>query len=333
MAKSSRAKKRRSPPDPSPTRGSARQLTPPLRAVGVGIVAVLTYLVLLAVGRAAIPDYEDSGYPLWAGVASIAIVVWGFVFSVGLTALRPSRESAERRRLGGWWAGAISAYVVFALAVSVTLGLFISGAGGADWLTVLIRSLAWIAAGPWIMLIWIGQEQVAAAHAMIMDVDAPAPADEFDPAQIDGPAVTRAINALDKIWDVIESSSLALAAVLSTAVINTGTLRTVRIANGQLEEEDFPAWWVLGLGVFFALVLVAVLAPIVARWRKEGLLLVHKALGAPRSGVPSESQLGAKDRLLRRIRVDRPLLLRPIAALSVLAPFLTAFVTSVVPTA
>lgn len=332
MVNSSRAKERRSPADPSPTRGSARRLTPPLRAVGVGIVAVMTYLVLLAVGRAAIPDYEDSGYPLWAGVASIAIVVWGFVFSVGVAALRHSRESAERR-LGGWWAGAISAYVVFALAVSVTLGLFISGAGGADWLTVLIRSLAWIAAGPWIMLIWIGHEQVAAAHAMIMDVDAPVPADEFDPAQIDGPAVTRAIDALDRIWDVIESSSLALAAVLSTAVINTGTLRTVRIANGRLEEDDFPSWWVLGLGVFFALVLVAVLAPIVARWRKEGLLLVDQALGDPRSGVPSESQLGAKDRLLRRIRVDRPLLLRPVAALSVLAPFLTAFVTSVVPTA
>jgi hypothetical protein len=48
--------------------------------------------------------------------------------------------------------------------------------------------------------------------------------------------------------------------------------------------------------------------------------------------VPSESQLGARDRLLRRIGIDRPLLLRPIAALSVLAPFLTAFVTSLVPT-
>jgi len=123
-----------------------------------------------------------------------------------------------------------------------------------------------------------------------------------------------------------------VAAILSTAVINTGTLRTVRIDSG-LGEEQFRSWWVLGLGVFFALVLVAVLAPIVVAWRAEGLLLVKRALAAPRSGVPSESQLGAKDRLLHLIRVDRPLLLRPIAALSVLAPFLTAFVTSLVPTA
>jgi len=111
-------------------------------------------------------------------------------------------------------------------------------------------------------------------------------------------------------------------------VINTGALRTV---FGR-DEEEFPSWWVLGLGVFFALVLVAVLAPIVVAWRNEGILLVGRALGSPRSGVPSESQLGARDRLLRRIGIDRPLLLRPIAALSVLAPFLTAFVTSLVPT-
>ena len=332
MVDSGRAKKRRSPADPSPLRGPARRLTPPIRAVSIGVVAVLTYLVLLAAGRAAIPDYEDSGYPLWAGVASIAVVIWGFVFSAGLAALRQYGKSAEWRRGRGWWAGAISAYFVFALAVSVTLWMIISEAGGADRLTFLIRSLAWIATGPWIMLIWIGHEQVAAADATIRDVHAPEAADEFDPAQIDAPAVTRAIDALDKIWHVIESSSLALAAVLSTVVINTGTLRTVRIASG-LDEEDFPSWWVLGLGVFFALVLVAVLAPIVAGWRREGLLLVDLALGDPRSGIPSESQLAAKDRLLRHIRIDRPLLLRPIAALSVLAPFLTAFVTSLVPTA
>jgi hypothetical protein len=186
---------------------------PPLRAVGVGIVAVLTYLVLLAVGRAAIPDYDDSGYALWTGVASIAIVIWGFVFSAGVATLRRqsrlSRQSGEWRRGGHWWAGAVSAYVVFALLVSVTLWLIISAAGGANWLTFLIRSLAWIAAGPWIMLVWIGREQVAAVHATIRAVRVPVPADEFDPARIDGPALRRAIGALDEIWQVIEFSSLA----------------------------------------------------------------------------------------------------------------------------
>lgn len=327
MVDSGRAKQRRSPTASSPSQRPSRRLTPPLRAVGVGIVTVLTYLVLLALGRAAGPEYESGGYPLWAGVASIAIVIWGFVCWAGVKA--PRRQSGEWQRGGRWWAVAISAYIVFALVVSGTLLLIISQAGGADWLTLLIRSLAWIGAAPWIMLIWIGHEQVDTAHARIRAVRIPVPADEFDPTRIDGAAITRAMGALKEIWIAIESSSLALAAVLSTVVINTGALRTM---YGR-DEEEFPSWWVLGLGVFFALVMLAVLAPIVVAWRNQGMLLVDRALGSPRSGVPSDSQVGANDRLLRRIGVDRPLLLRPIAALSVLAPFLTAFVTSLVPTA
>lgn len=326
MVESGREKRRRSPTPAGTTRSPSRRLSPPLRAVGVGIVTVLTYLVLLALGRAAGPGYESGGYPLWAGVASIAIVIWSFVCGAGVKTLR--RQPLGWRRGGRWWGIAISAYIAFALLVSGILGLIISQAGGADWLTLVIRSLAWVAAAPWIMLIWIGHEQVAAAHARIRAVRIPVPADEFDPTRVDGPAISRASGALEEIWHAIESSSLALAAVLSTVVINTGALRTV---FGR-DEEEFPSWWVLGLGVFFALVLVAVLAPIVVAWRNEGILLVGRALGSPRSGVPSESQLGARDRLLRRIGIDRPLLLRPIAALSVLAPFLTAFVTSLVPT-
>lgn len=312
-------------------------MPPSVRAVVVAVAGLVIYVGMLAAGWwLGAGDGLGGRYPLWAATASISLVIWMFVFALGRSTIHRQPESWKRRR--GWWIRSSIAAAGFAVAASLILLLIswnmnqLQSTMSLRTIVLLLMVLGWLAASPWILLIWITHEEIHKIRASIEAVDEPAPSDEYDPRSVDGAAIRSVTAAMDGVWDAIQGASLALGLLLSTLVLNTGVMRTVRVSAG-VPEDDFPPWYVLAYGVFFAAVLAAILVPIVVAWRHAGLELVRRALGEPASGVPSQSRVAAQERLLTRIGVDRPLLRRPIAAVGVLAPFLTAFVTSLVPTA
>jgi hypothetical protein len=310
---------------------------PSVLAVATAGAGLLIYVSLLAAGWwLGAGDGLGGRYPLWAATASISLVIWIFVFALGRSTIR--RQPVSWRRGRGWWVGSCIAAAGFAGAASSILLLITWSMGSLQTtmalrlIVLLLMVLGWIAAVPWILLIWMTHEELRSIHLSIAAIREPPPTEEYDPSSVDGAAIRSIAASMDGVWHAIERAGLALGLLLSTVVLNTGVMRTVRMSGGAT-EDDFPAWYVLAYGVFFALVLAAILVPILAAWRDAGFALARRALGEPSSGVPAESRVAAQERLLARIGVDRGVLRRPIAAVSVLAPFVTAFVTSLVPTA
>lgn len=334
----------------STVESSAHRLSPALASLLIAVIALLTYGVLWVVARWSGADAEiPKGYPLWAAVATISFVVWLVVFLSGVRTVR--REAGRPRRLPGWWWRSIPIYAGLAIAASGLLYAiaFASDLASAcdvrndappcdDWaepdafrvIILVLTVLGWTAGAPWIMLVWITHEELRAMGGAVARIRSPAAADELDPHRIDGDSLNNIAQRMDEVWRGIEGPSLALGLILSTLVLNTGTLRLVELDAGR-PPATFPPYQVLAYGAFFALVAVAVVAPLVLEWRRRGLTVIAKALPEPLSGVPSETQVSAANRLATRLGLDAPLLRRPITALGVLAPFATAIVASLVP--
>lgn len=174
--------------------------------------------------------------------------------------------------------------------------------------------LGWIAAAPWLLLLWITDERVHGPQAGLSSSG-------------DTNGVLAAIRELDPIWQAVERSSLALGLILSTLVINTAFMRNVAIEAGVP-----PEWEVVGYGVFFMIILAAILAPVLVGWRETGFQLPGLAAPDSSSGIPDDDGAAKRGRLVVRIGIDSSYVRRPIAILGVLSPFLTSFVTALAPT-
>jgi hypothetical protein len=79
-------------------------------------------------------------------------------------------------------------------------------------------------------------------------------------------------------------------------------------------------------------ILAAILLPVLVAWREAGFELASRATPDTASGVPDEATAGARERLVVRLGIDRSYVRRPIAILGVLSPFLTSFITVLIPT-
>ncbi|KRE21551.1 hypothetical protein ASG80_13090 [Agromyces sp. Soil535] len=300
------------------------------------VAALVAFSVLLAIGRWLGGDVGmKRGYPLWAAVAAISLVIWMLTFIAGVGTR--SRLPDEWRRPRRWWYRSILTYTALAVAASALLTLITRELAppptNSMFVAVIgvLMALGWVAAAPWIMLVWATHEEIWAMGGKIASIAPPRALDDDGASEeIDSPDLGSAIDVMDAIWRCIEDSSLALGLLLSTLVLNTGALRMARLDAG-LEPEAFPPYYVLGYGVFFALVAAAIIVPLVLEWRVQATALVRRALTTSRSGVPSESQVAAEGRLVKRLGLDARLLRSPITALSLLAPFATAFVTALVP--
>ena len=178
--------------------------------------------------------------------------------------------------------------------------------------------LGWIAATPWLLLLWITDERVRWLRTYLFS---------------NGGAnrVLAPIRELDAVWQAIERASLALGLVLSTLVINTALMRNVSIEAG-VAPASFSQWEVIGYGVFFMVILAAILIPVLIGWRDAGFDLVSLAVPDTASGIPDEAGAAARERLVVRIGIERSYVRHPIPILGVLSPFLTAFATSLIPT-
>ncbi|MGW9184544.1 hypothetical protein [Agromyces sp. NPDC055661] len=317
------------------SRRSVQPLKPAIRAFVTVIVALAILAILLWVAQQWGADRNlDTGFPLWVGAIAISIVVWAYIFYAGLLSNR-GPGNLDRRSVRQ----VVASYVLFfAIAGSAVMFLLLLGSddGGPNWsqefrrLVLGVTLLAAAAASPWFVLIWTTHGRLGVLGDRISEITPPPLADDYDPRAVDAGGVRPAISELDNVWQAIERSSLAIGLLLSTAVIDTAFLRSARIASGASEDE-FPPWTVVGYGAFFAIILVLILTPVLVRWRNDGMRLVERAVGEPRTGVPSESQDAARSRLRARVGIDRPGILRPVTLLGVLAPFLTGFFTSLIP--
>ena len=136
-----------------------------------------------------------------------------------------------------------------------------TGAKSSQHSVTVLTAVAFIAASPWILLIWTTHGRLSELREMVSLIVQPPPGDEYDPQAVDARRLRSAISEMDAIWRTVERSSLALGLLLSTTVVNTAFLRTARIAAGA-SEDDFPPWTVVGYGAFFAVVLVLILMPV-----------------------------------------------------------------------
>jgi hypothetical protein len=298
-------------------------LVPVIRAAVTVIVAVAIFFLMLTV-EAAAGDHESMGgaFAVWATSATVGLLAWAFVFIDGVGRLR--RLDAHWRPGVRWVVGAAILVLLLAAAATTFLLLLTAEMGrnvgnpGVIAIVRVLTVLGWIGATPWLLLLWITDERVRWLRA---DLRSREPAD----------SVLDAIRELDAVWRAIERSSLALGLILSTLVINTALMRNVAIEAG-VPPASFSQWEVIGYGVFFMVILAAILIPVLVGWRDAGFELVNLAVPDTASGIPDEAGTAARERLVVRIGIEQSYVRRPIAILGVLSPFLTSFVTALIPT-
>lgn len=297
-------------------------LAPVLRATVTVVIAVTVFLGILAVERVG-SGGEPMGraFAVWATGATVGLMAWAFVFVDGVGRLRrlPSMWKPGIR----WLIGAIALYVVLAAAATTLLLVLTVEMGrsvGSPGVLVIVRALTvlgWVAGAPWLLLVWITHERVRALR------------EQLRATPDHGFGILKGVNELDAIWQALERSSLALGLMLSTLVINTALMRNAAIEAG-IPEGDFSGWQVIGYGIFFMIILAAILVPVLVGWRDAGFELVRRAVPDDPTGIPDKESADARERLVVRIGVDRSYVRRPIAILGVLSPFLTSFATALI---
>jgi hypothetical protein len=292
------------------------------------LLATLVFHGLVLFGRLNSRDdafVADSGFRLWAVMASFSFAVWIALLDGGVKAVRELPASWRRGRR--WWLASLVSYAVLMLAASTMLRGVRQGHVPIDDFPALISLLTAVGAGagaPWVLSVWLAQEQVRER------TDEAGQGTDPD-AVADPPDLAAAMADLLAVWRVIERGGLALSLIVSTSAFNTGALRLAVIGAGVTEPDDFPPVYVLGHGAFFTAVLVAILLPLVLAWRARALALVERTLPLPASGLLDEDGLAARSRMEAQLQVSARFLRNPIALLSVLSPLVTALVTALVP--
>lgn len=295
---------------------------PVVRATITVVAAAVIFSVMLQVeALLSDPGPASRSFAIWATSATVGLIAWIYVLIGGVGQLR--RLEVPWRPGRRWLLFAIILLVVLGIATTIFLRALLAALGGRSFnagvslLVQVLMAVAWFAAAPWLLFLWITDERAGELRARLTARDA----DGFLPA----------IRELDAVWQAIERSSLALGLLLSTVVINTAFMRNVALEAG-VAPESFSQWEVLGYGLFFMVVLAAILVPVLVGWREAGFELVRRATPDTASGIPDEESAAARERLVVRLGIDRSYVRRPIAILGVLSPFLTSFATALIPT-
>lgn len=298
---------------------------------GVAAWSMLWYAKRYGTNDAFVEDFRG-----WIGVAVLSLGIWMVLFLRGVATVCAHRRIWPQSRL--WWMWHIGAYALLVAVVLALLALnnatqtIVVPIEGFAVVTRALILLAGVAAGPWVLIVWLAHQQLRALRVEVGQIRSPKPAEQFEIGAVDGPGINATVKRSLAVWKVIERSALSLAVLVSTAVFLSGALRLALINSGALDEAVFPVSAVLGYGAFFAVVLAAVVVPLVLAWRSTTMRLVERAVGVPRWGIPDQTWLDAQDRLYTRLRLDANILRRPISALSIASPLLTALLATLVPT-
>ncbi|MFC9430908.1 hypothetical protein [Streptomyces sp. NPDC056987] len=300
--------------------------SPAARATVFALLGGLVFHGLLLFGQLNSRDdaFVEHDFRLWAATAALSSVLWIAALGRGVRTVRALPASWRRGR--SWWTASISAYAVLVLTAGMMLDRIAQGTSFQvpirhfpAVVNVFIVSGA-VAAAPWVLSIWLAQEKTGrAARETLPDGTA-------DPS-----AVAGAVSGVLTVWRVIERSALALSLTVSTSVLTTGALRLALIGSGAVEPDGFPPYFVLGYGALIAALLVAVLLPLVLAWRAWAVSLVERTLPPPDSGLLDEELIASRARMEEQLHIDARFVRNPIALLSVLSPFATAVITTLIP--
>lgn len=304
-----------------------------LRLRSPAMRTLATFLLILALSGAVVLWAESTadtaaesafagsqGYRVWTLVIGASLAAWVWLAVAGFAAVRGLMNDRPKRSI----ARDIVAFVLLIGVAVVLLQVVLQGdrpvrvpVEGHRALILTLTAAGAAAIAPWLISMWIVQEQVSSLRHELKRWDRDANR-------------ASAVRRLLEMWTSVERSILAVAVLVSTVVLNTGALRAA-LVPAVLTNEQFPSTDVLLYGAFFAVLLAVAVVPLVLTWRNTAAQLVNDTVGEPPNGEPDEQWIKRRERMEALLHLDVGMLRSPITALSILSPLLTAAATAFVP--
>ncbi|GAB3409428.1 hypothetical protein GCM10027569_23550 [Flindersiella endophytica] len=273
---------------------------------------------------------------VWLAIATSMLTIWLGLLWRGIATIRALPPPWRRDR--AWWVRNLAAYVVLAI-VAVFLLTLLQGkqilpvpVEGWRLLIAGFGVVGLTAAAPWVVLIWLAQEQAHRLRSSTEQIQPASVGDEWSAGQLDAEASSAAVASALAVWKAFQSCVLALAALLSMTALLNSALRVALLDAEIQRPEDFPPAAVLAYGLVAAILLAVAVLPLLLSYRAEAARLVERAIGTPVAGVPSQAWLDARARLQVRLNVEANLLRQASTTFSLLAPLVTAALAVAVPT-
>jgi hypothetical protein len=293
-----------------------------LLATGAVFVAALALSKVKAKpGTTGTVFISSPNFRVWIAVAAFSAALWLILFIRGcrlLTRLDPKGDLAID----------ILLYVLFAVAIVLALWVLQGRALAVPivrwaWRTRALLALAGLAAAPWMMAVWRIHKSL---HQLGPRMEA------VRTASADTSAETKSLmQQLSATWEDIQHVILALSLVVTPAVLTTGALRLALVPD-YVSSKEFPKLSVMLYGLFFAVFVAAAVLPMVLAYRSRARELVDYLEPVPAGGKPTSDFTASRERLEGLLHLDIGYLQSPITVLSILAPFVTAAVTALIPT-
>jgi uncharacterized protein YpmS len=142
--------------------------------------------------------------------------------------------------------------------------------------------------------------------------------------------VQKIMSQLISTWEDVQNVTVPLSLVVTPAVLTTGALR-LAVVPKPVSNVNFPALSVMLYGLFFAMFVAAAVIPMVLSWRSRARELVDLMEPLPKDNKITEV-IARRSSLEKFLQLDVGYLRSPITLLGILAPFVTAAVTALIPT-
>jgi hypothetical protein len=317
-----------------PVRLWAKQVFPATLTVaavlGVLLAAYLFTKSAKGKGEKGYTFLHTSGWEVWRGVAAVSVALWVGLLLQGIRVFRELGGDEDLTNQRRWQA--VIALMPVGIGFMLTIGSILLSLQGKrttigvpieEWshFTITLLAIGGLAALPWLMTVWL-------VHMAVINLSRRV--DEFrNPSEaID--EVWNERKLVDKyasLWDRMQGTILALAAIVTPAVLTTGALR-LAVVPTYVKKEDFPANFILFYGAFFAVFVAGAVVPMVGSWRSTGHKLIDALRPLPEDGLLTEDLIMERTRLETYLHLDVGILRSPITLLSVLAPFATAVLTA-----
>lgn len=243
------------------------------------LLVVFVALVLQIIGWATSTTdqfAETSQFRTWAGFGGMTAAIWAVAFVAGhfhVSGIATQAQTGERRK------HPYRNYGLQAIGLAVlVLGLMLLLGGGdgfevalGPWeiMRVVIPTLGILAAVPWIITVWWTHDDLSQVRADVDSATGTAAGDLLKNKD----QLKRLLGA----WSSIERSTGAMAAIVSIGVLTTGALRLAI----EADTSDDPAGKVpsegdvLAYGLFFAVLVAAVVVPLILSYRRRARAFVE----------------------------------------------------------
>ena len=145
---------------------------------------------------------------------------------------------------------------------------------------------------------------------------------------------SKPIGEVLELWDILMSCVTGFAVLVVVALVPTGALRSVWLAQDPLTEAleaQFPASDVLLYGAFFAVIISALMVPVLASWRHKGREIVSRTHPLRNTGDLTEEWQSARSRLEAVLHLDVGILRNPLTAFALFTPLITSVLAGFIP--